>query len=161
MRARLISRFFFFNDTATTEIYTLSLHDALPIYQLPPNLLEPLKIWERLSGSNDAFAEMDNKTYSGGLASREQGERLLEWEWRGDGIYFIGATTDTQIRLRYRRSLDDLIDGTSAILVRNAQESMAYFTASMAGAARGSPVAETWGKAADDALSKLGAAAVR
>src|SRR2546430_7598354 len=26
--------FFFFNDTATTEIYTLSLHDALPIYQL-------------------------------------------------------------------------------------------------------------------------------
>src|SRR3989441_1874320 len=27
----LISLFFFFNDTATTEIYTLSLHDALPI----------------------------------------------------------------------------------------------------------------------------------
>src|SRR2546422_8555277 len=25
---------FFFNDTATTEIYTLSLHDALPIYRL-------------------------------------------------------------------------------------------------------------------------------
>src|SRR3712207_7426170 len=25
-------RLFFFNDTATTEIYTLSLHDALPIY---------------------------------------------------------------------------------------------------------------------------------
>src|SRR2546430_12539051 len=29
--ARLSSFFFFFNDTATTEIYTLSLHDALPI----------------------------------------------------------------------------------------------------------------------------------
>src|SRR5260370_441537 len=28
--------FFFFNDTATTEIYTLSLHDALPILQIPP-----------------------------------------------------------------------------------------------------------------------------
>src|SRR5260221_7523723 len=27
--------FFFFNDTATTEIYTLSLHDALPISQGP------------------------------------------------------------------------------------------------------------------------------
>src|SRR5256885_15406843 len=27
--------FFFFNDTATTEIYTLSLHDALPIYRAP------------------------------------------------------------------------------------------------------------------------------
>src|SRR5437879_10625545 len=30
--------FFFFNDTATTEIYTLSLHDALPIYPDPPPL---------------------------------------------------------------------------------------------------------------------------
>src|SRR2546427_4666610 len=30
-RSRLRSFFFFFNDTATTEIYTLSLHDALPI----------------------------------------------------------------------------------------------------------------------------------
>src|SRR5258707_14954929 len=27
----MVSPFFFFNDTATTEIYTLSLHDALPI----------------------------------------------------------------------------------------------------------------------------------
>src|SRR2546430_14734246 len=29
---QLVSFFFFFNDTATTEIYTLSLHDALPIF---------------------------------------------------------------------------------------------------------------------------------
>src|SRR5215208_8449380 len=28
----VLLRCFFFNDTATTEIYTLSLHDALPIY---------------------------------------------------------------------------------------------------------------------------------
>src|SRR5260221_8290459 len=32
---------FFFNDTATTEIYTLSLHDALPIY---------LRAWRRRYG---------------------------------------------------------------------------------------------------------------
>src|SRR2546426_9047096 len=31
---RLLFFFFFFNDTATTEIYTLSLHDALPILRL-------------------------------------------------------------------------------------------------------------------------------
>src|SRR2546429_2907790 len=30
--------FFFFNDTATTEIYTLSLHDALPICPRPPGV---------------------------------------------------------------------------------------------------------------------------
>src|SRR2546425_10035266 len=29
--SNIVRHFFFFNDTATTEIYTLSLHDALPI----------------------------------------------------------------------------------------------------------------------------------
>src|SRR2546430_12453574 len=36
--------FFFFNDTATTEIYTLSLHDALPI-SVPMPWAAPPKIW--------------------------------------------------------------------------------------------------------------------
>src|SRR2546429_6380840 len=35
------SIFFFFNDTATTEIYTLSLHDALPISYRRPRPAEP------------------------------------------------------------------------------------------------------------------------
>src|SRR3712207_8333531 len=34
VREKYSSLFFFFNDTATTEIYTLSLHDALPISDL-------------------------------------------------------------------------------------------------------------------------------
>src|SRR3712207_7806109 len=43
--------FFFFNDTATTEIYTLSLHDALPIYyafveELAAAELSPIKNFE-------------------------------------------------------------------------------------------------------------------
>src|SRR3712207_7355803 len=41
--------FFFFNDTATTEIYTLSLHDALPISRAPARgaaerLAEPARV---------------------------------------------------------------------------------------------------------------------
>src|SRR5690348_17560707 len=36
MSRPLLLSFFFFNDTATTEIYTLSLHDALPICEGPP-----------------------------------------------------------------------------------------------------------------------------
>src|SRR3989441_12980369 len=35
IRHLLLLSFFFFNDTATTEIYTLSLHDALPICLVP------------------------------------------------------------------------------------------------------------------------------
>src|SRR5438876_106531 len=44
--SRHIYLFFFFNDTATTEIYTLSLHDALPIF-MPPLAIE-LPLLDRL-----------------------------------------------------------------------------------------------------------------
>src|SRR3712207_8486602 len=40
----MVLRFFFFNDTATTEIYTLSLHDALPIWSQTYAGLVPLTL---------------------------------------------------------------------------------------------------------------------
>src|SRR3990167_8401645 len=40
-QSNLVCRPFFFNDTATTEIYTLSLHDALPIYSCCRTLVIP------------------------------------------------------------------------------------------------------------------------
>src|SRR3712207_9041916 len=50
-----ILHFFFFNDTATTEIYTLSLHDALPIWIISTNLLSKFTItWCPYVGDNDA-----------------------------------------------------------------------------------------------------------
>src|SRR2546427_6870373 len=44
----VIHFFFFFNDTATTEIYTLSLHDALPISFEDLQLLARLQRHDRL-----------------------------------------------------------------------------------------------------------------
>src|SRR5258705_4116583 len=51
MRSLMFIFFFFFNDTATTEIYTLSLHDALPIFRIrfaPEHLAHLLQIFFRL-----------------------------------------------------------------------------------------------------------------
>ena len=45
---------FFFNDTATTEIYTLSLHDALPIFKVP---LDP-------DTYNSSILEVNNNPYT-------------------------------------------------------------------------------------------------
>src|SRR5437588_3059758 len=39
--------FFFFNDTATSEIYTLSLHDALPIYDFCAECLQQTHLFLR------------------------------------------------------------------------------------------------------------------
>src|SRR3989337_3953077 len=49
--------FFFFNDTATTEIYTLSLHDALPIWADRPPVRRRLA--GRLSGPG---GDLDRKS---------------------------------------------------------------------------------------------------
>src|SRR5215208_467841 len=52
----LIRSFFVFNDTATTEIYTLSLHDALPIYELARPL--PQRICNELYVFIEVYAEL-------------------------------------------------------------------------------------------------------
>src|SRR6266849_1524150 len=128
--------------TAVTQPDTslqVSITDATaPPNQLPTDLLVPVKIWERRNGSTDDFLEMVDLTQHGGLPSRVQDVTLSVWEWRADGLYFLGATQDTQIRLRYLKAYPDFTDATSPVLVRNAQEALAYATAALAGWARGS-----------------------
>ena len=140
----------------------VSITDATaPPNQLPTDLLVPVKIWERPNGSTDDFLEMVDLTQHGGLPSRVRDLTLSVWEWRADGLYFLGATQDTQIRLRYLKAYPDFTDATSPVLVRNAQEAIAYATAALAGWARGSPLAEKWDDAAADAIEDLISAAVR
>src|SRR5256885_11647598 len=45
--------FFFFNDTATTEIYTLSLHDALPIWDGPGTPEGAVRVHQHLGQQPD------------------------------------------------------------------------------------------------------------
>src|SRR5438309_7244319 len=47
--------FFFFHATATTEIYTLSLHDALPILLGPADTAVDLQVLDRLQVDGDSF----------------------------------------------------------------------------------------------------------
>jgi hypothetical protein len=134
----------------------VSITDATaPPNQLPTDLLVPVKLWERANLSSDDFAEMTDLTDQDGLPSEPQGQTLRFWEWRADGLYFLGATQDTQIRLRYQKSYPDLTDATSPVLIRFAQEALAYTAAAMAGAARGAPQAERWDIAATDAIEDL------
>src|SRR2546430_13692899 len=49
--------FFFFNDTATTEIYTLSLHDALPISSAPGRAVERSEALVLTVGANAVVVE--------------------------------------------------------------------------------------------------------
>src|SRR6266496_2705700 len=62
--------FFFFNDTATTEIYTLSLHDALPIHQDPPETPCPLAPTPARSPLNWAGCAGRSEEHTSELQSR-------------------------------------------------------------------------------------------
>src|SRR3712207_7947126 len=66
----MISYIFFFNDTATTEIYTLSLHDALPISQehLRPQVHHAVEGFHILPARH---AELDE-----GVGDEAQADRL-------------------------------------------------------------------------------------
>src|SRR5260370_39239170 len=59
--------FFFFNDTATTEIYTLSLHDALPISsRSSPSVLAARK---SIPGPGCSFAQPRSEEHTSELQS--------------------------------------------------------------------------------------------
>src|SRR5438445_12819169 len=85
--------FFFFNDTATTEIYTLSLHDALPI-------------WER-SGINTILHELNplftiNVTMrdikSKNVYSRVNSKATTQWRKTesANGVHLEGVASDNR-----------------------------------------------------------------
>src|SRR6266496_4396541 len=62
----LVLRSFFFNDTATTEIYTLSLHDALPILPRPLRSARP----SRRAGTWQQRVEARSEEHTSELQSR-------------------------------------------------------------------------------------------
>src|SRR2546422_1224489 len=76
--------FFFFNDTATTEIYTLSLHDALPILGASGYDAEPGKVGLKcLAGLDLALQVYNQVTFEEFLvrnALKQASQQLLRSE---------------------------------------------------------------------------------
>src|SRR2546427_2908486 len=118
--------FFFFNDTATTEIYTLSLHDALPIFHRDRegdarDLSEPRRALHvhhesRLEhdGRRTSRARVHQRarpadaTRGGDVAgSRWRQPRHGERERRWERALGIGSLRRGSVRLRHRDGTDD------------------------------------------------------
>src|SRR2546430_11345041 len=75
--------FFFFNDTATTEIYTLSLHDALPI-SVPfwlVGVMEGRKIYHQDTG--EEVADLLGKSDLVALPNKSATSSPVSW-WRSE-----------------------------------------------------------------------------
>src|SRR2546428_7612042 len=88
--------FFFFNDTATTEIYTLSLHDALPIFE--EGLVNEAMLKESLDTLRGQFDPVN-----GGVSGQQKFPHAGTMEWvmaryhrtREEGLHKIFTRTLT------------------------------------------------------------------
>jgi len=70
---------------------------------LPADLILPLEVWERQTGSGAQFIFMPQPQE--GLESRIPGSYFGQWEWREDRINMTGSTITEDLRLRYEASL--------------------------------------------------------
>src|SRR2546422_6137404 len=106
--------FFFFNDTATTEIYTLSLHDALPISAsalgdaAPRTVAGRFRAHDPTPGMGDAVARDDARAVCVARRSEEHTSELqsrlhlvcrLLLEKKKRRICWLACRTTTRCRL--------------------------------------------------------------
>jgi hypothetical protein len=112
---------------------------------LPVDMIIPLRVWERQTGSGQQFQAMNQP--EDGLPSRLQGPYYGLWEWREDRIAMIGSTQTRDLRLRYEAGFVPLAanaDLTQAIIrIRGGKRAVAYGVAEYYAAARGAPQ-QTW-----------------
>lgn len=96
--------------------------------QLPTDLIVPLRVWERQTGSNSNFLPMEQA--NDGLPSITPTYRFQIYEWReNDGIYFPAAIQANDLRLRYIAMLPMLVVDTDPVQIRSSINAMAWLTA--------------------------------
>src|SRR2546429_1334505 len=103
--------FFFFNDTATTEIYTLSLHDALPISAVP----------YRNRGIGASVADLERDRFCLSLTARTSCLR-----WGRESLHLSTATSTSEARVvsaaqKHRRPRAGGLESTAASLAPTPQ----------------------------------------
>lgn len=101
-------------------------------FVLPQTLIRPLKLWERVNGSNAGFTPME---YSeNGLGNQPKQARNYSWEWVGDSLNFPGSTSKMDLRIRYAGFLPDFVTSGGApwylqnILIVRGLDALAWYT---------------------------------
>lgn len=80
---------------------------------LPQDLIQPLKCWERQTGSLGIFVDPGMEYILDGLPMVPHQNWNLRWEWRNNKLYMPGATQQTDLRIRYLRFDGAFVDTTA------------------------------------------------
>lgn len=119
--------------------------------QLPIDLLEPARLWERQTGATESWVPM--RQCLDGLPSSTPSTRFGMWEWRQDGLYMPGAIQQNDLRLRYTGAHAVLVTPADTLYFRGATGAMAYKVVSVYLASKNTDAAAA---AASEATLRVG-----
>jgi hypothetical protein len=125
---------------------------------LPANLLVPIEVWQRQTGTNNTFQIVPQA--QAGLPSIYQNQGMGSWEWRADGIWFNGSLVPYDVRLRYYRTFLPFTGPTlnftnTYIPIIDCTSAVAYKTAYILDFSLGSPQAAETKATADAEILNL------
>lgn len=108
--------------------------------QLPPDFLAPRILEERITGSPYFGPPM---TPVATIPSIQQQALNGSFAWFADGLYFLGATNATDLRVFYFVAQPNLSDTSSVLTIRGCLDPVADWAAFLAASSRGSALAPT------------------
>jgi hypothetical protein len=118
--------------------------------QLPTNLVLPLVLAERQTGSTNPAAEMNQP--NGGIRSDAQQLFLLDWEWKADGIRTRGALQSQDLKITGEAQLPQLTVPTQLVPIRGVTNAVAYAAAVIFAESRGGIIAPEFKAHADEEI---------
>lgn len=102
---------------------------------LPPDLLEPLEIWERQTATQNTWNPL--RPASDSINTSQQTATFGEWLWEQDILYLPGATLSNDLKLKYLRKLPTLALPNQPVLIKDCAEALAALFVSVAASSRG------------------------
>ena len=144
------------NPNAQIYIDYTGTNDGLsnwPSPALPIDLMIPLQLEVRQSGSNNSYGHISKA--GDGLKPKGHAFRNVNWDWYGNTLYLNGSNLALDIKIKYLVQLPNIASLTEYIPIPNAVKALAYATASAYEVSRGNPLAASFLNEADKAVDTI------
>lgn len=102
---------------------------------LPADLLEPLEVWERQTGTVNRWSRV--LPVADAITTSSQNARFGEYDWESDILYLPGATLSNDLKFKYIPYMPQLTGPSSQVFYVKAKNAIAYLMVAAASAWRG------------------------
>jgi hypothetical protein len=118
------------NYTKTGIVVTAGV-TVLTTSELPANLIEIQRIWERTNGTSEEFVPVTRQDFLPPL--QVQTTSLVYWSWQNQEVRLLGATSDRELRIDYVGNVTTfkLADENDEIPIINAMSFLSYRNAAL------------------------------